>query len=98
MRKIEREMLDAIKARRNWSKGNTRVKFAQGDTGAAWWCNVYLHGNHIAEFNEMTWRAKVNTETLSRWPTVTTKSRLRALGAHVTTKRGTTYLDGLAVA
>ena len=97
MRKIEQHMLNAIRNRKNWSGGNTQVIFAKGDQGSAWWCDVYLHGNHIAEFNEMTWQAKVNTKTLSRWPTMTTKSRLRALGACVTTKGGQTYLDGLPV-
>ena len=36
-----------------------------------------------------------NTDTLRRYPTNTTKSRLRALGVNVTTRKGVTYLgDG----
>jgi hypothetical protein len=98
MRKIEKQMLDAIRSRKNWSKDNTRVEFVQGDGGDMWWCNVYLHGHHIAEFNEMTWNATVNVDTLRQWPTVTTKSRLRALGANITQKKGVVYLDGKSVA
>ena len=97
MRKIEEEMLQAIKERRTWAKDNTRVEFARGENGATWWCDVYLHGNHIAKFDEMTWRPTVNVNTLARWPTVTTKSRLRALGANIVTKRGTVYLNGEAI-
>jgi hypothetical protein len=35
--------------------------------------------------------------TLSRWSTNTTKSRLRALGANVTTRKGVTYLNNVAI-
>jgi hypothetical protein len=35
---------------------------------------------------------------LRQWPTVTTKSRLRALGANLTQKRGVIYLNGNPVA
>ena len=97
MKQIEKDMLKAIESRQNFSKSNTQVIFAEGETGRAWWCNVYLYGNHIAEFDEMTWKATVNKDTLRTWPTVTTKSRLRALGADVTTKGGITYLDGQPV-
>ena len=57
---------------------------------------VYLHNNHIAtvemirdlrtgnpEASFVVHNIVVNRETLARWPTRTTKSRLRALGAQV---------------
>ena len=83
MRKIEREMLDALRAGRAWQSGNTRVT-ADG--------RVYLHENLIA-----TWRngrLEVNLSALERWPTTTTISRLRALGADVYRRDFTPYLDG----
>jgi len=71
MRKIERQTLDAIKANRNFKSGNTEVREGV----------VYLHGNRIAERqgNSLT----LDVATLNRWPTVTTRSRLNALGFSV---------------
>lgn len=96
MRKIEQQMLNAISIIRNnenargWSNGNTIVTNA-GDRA-----KVFLHGNHIADvFN--TGLLEVNKQTLARWQTPTTKSRLRALGANVATRKGVTYLDNVAV-
>jgi hypothetical protein len=86
MRKIEREMLDALRNGRDWQSGNTRVT-ADG--------RVYLHENLIA-----TWcngALEVNRATLARWPTTTTISRLRALGADVCRRDFTPYLDGQPV-
>lgn len=95
MRKIEREMLEAVKNRKNWSLDNTRVIY-HGP-----FSTIQLHYHTIAE-----WRHDeafkndpllVNVQTLKQWPTNTTKSRLRALGANVTTKKGITYLDNKAI-
>lgn len=84
MRLIEERMLDALRERRHWQQGNTKVD----NEG-----RVYLHGNHIANYTE-DGLVEVNEYTLAKWPTPTTKSRLRALGANVTTKNYTTYLNG----
>ena len=92
MRKIEQQMIQAINSRRAWAGGNTSVT-PTDDVNSA----VYLHGNHIADVNSRTGFVMVNAYTLRRWPTVTTKSRLRALGANITTKNHVTYLDGVAV-
>ena len=85
MRKIEKQMLAALQTGRVWQLANTAV------CGNA----VTLYGHHIATMRDG--RCDVNRETLARWPTPTTKSRLRALGANVTTKAGVTYLDGAPV-
>lgn len=91
MRKIEQAMNGAIALGINWASGNTTVTTdTWGDS------DVYLHGNHIAVVRA-DGTVDVNKETLARWSTVTTKSRLRALGADVTTRKGVTYLDGVAV-
>jgi len=100
MRKIEQQMLSAINERKSWQSGNTSVRPRFDGS-----LSVYLHGNHIANVinsnmvdDVITSRmVEVNTNTLRRWSTPTTKSRLRALGAHVTTRKGVTYLDNVAI-
>ena len=71
MRVIEVEMVQAIRAQKNWSKDNTRVE-VQGNEA-----RVYLFGNHIADVVDGV--LAINEATLAKWPTRTTKSRLRAL-------------------
>jgi uncharacterized protein YmfQ (DUF2313 family) len=99
MRKIEKEMNYAISQGRNWSSANTMVRI-EPETRLR---KVYLHGNHIADVYVYssgwgwTGTVNVNAETLSNWPTVTTKSRLRALGVDVQTRKGVTYVDGEAI-
>jgi hypothetical protein len=88
MRQIEKKMIDAIKQGRNFTLDNTHVKI---DANTA---HVFLHGNHIASVvNDVI----VNKHTLKLFPTPTTKSRLRALGVDVYTKKGITYLYGKEV-
>jgi hypothetical protein len=96
MRKIEQQMIQAVnniqhnQGAKGWSYNNTIVVNA-GDRA-----KVFLHGNHIADvFN--TGSLEVNTDTLARWSTPTTKSRLRALGANVATRKGITYLNNVAI-
>lgn len=86
MRKIEQEMLQAIQVATNWFKGNTSV--ISDGAGAS----VYLHGNHIALI-KWNGNLEVNKETLKLYPTNTTISRLRALGADITVRKGCVYLN-----
>jgi hypothetical protein len=88
MRKIEQDMVKAIKARKNWQSGNTRVQ----KSGS--FIDVYLHNNHIAR---VAGKARPNARTFRNWPTVTTASRLRALGIHATIKNGMAHIDGQPV-
>lgn len=92
MREIEKQMLKAISTRSTWKNSNTSVNPIDDIN-----CSIYLHGNHIADINSETGFVMVNKYTLSKWPTPTIKSRLRALGANVFTKNGNTYLDGIIV-
>jgi hypothetical protein len=92
MRKVEKDMLQAINERRTWHGSNTSVSTIDDVN-----CAVFLHGNHIADVNSRTGFVMVNRYTLAKWPTVTTKSRLRALGANVQTKNHVTFLDGVPV-
>lgn len=93
MRVIESKMLKAINSRHNFNLGNTSVHYIQDCD----YSEVYLHGNMIAIVYHNSGTLEVNKTTLSLWPTPTTKSRLRALGANVTTKKYITYLNGVAV-
>lgn len=87
MKKIEKFMLAAIKHHVPWSMNNTQVSI---DANTA---HVFLFGNHIASVvNGGT--PRVNLDTLRRYPTPTTKSRLRALGVDLYTKKGITFVNG----
>jgi len=68
MRKIETQMIAAIKADKNWSSGNTQVVTNMGVS------TVYLHGNKIAMVDDTSL-----TLFDGGWQSVTTKSRLNAL-------------------
>ena len=70
MRKIERQMLNAIANSENWQSANTRVEF-DADTNES---KVYLHGNHIADVGENYIRIFDGG-----WQSNTTKSRLNAI-------------------
>lgn len=74
MRKIEQEMVKAVKDRRNWKDSNTEVIVTGlGDIA------VKLHGSTIALYIHGTDGHPMNT-VWNKWPTRTTASRLRALG------------------
>ena len=74
MRKIEQQMIDAIKSETDWKSGNTKVVnfFNDGDKCVV--SSVFLHGNKIAEVTD-------NDMTIfdGGYQSVTTKSRLNAL-------------------
>ena len=70
MRKIESQMIAAIKGNKNWSSGNTQVVTNDGVS------TVYLHGNKIALIDDTSM-----TIFDGGWQSNTTKSRLNALCA-----------------
>ena len=72
MRKIERQMNQAIRGQRNWSGSNTTVFTT--DNGLE--STVYLHGNHIATYFHDTRELQLFD---GGWQSNTTKSRLNAL-------------------
>ena len=79
MRKIESRLLDAIKQRKDFRQSNTQYFVDRGGlTGT-----VLLFGNRIATVaydDERRLTIYPDRDTFSRWPSVTTCSRLRALG------------------
>jgi hypothetical protein len=68
MRKIERQMCDAIRDNKSWRSGNTEVQ--NNPYGSL----VYLHGNHIATVTDDAVQLFDGG-----WQTNTTKSRLNAI-------------------
>lgn len=90
-------MVSAILNRKSWQSGNTVVTHNTDASSTEEGMMVYLHGNHIAYVHCSTGFVLVNKETLRKWQTPTTKSRLRALGANVTTRKGVTYLNNEAI-
>ena len=70
MRKIESQMIAAVRENRNWSSANTTVTI-DVETNTS---SVYLHGNLIATVTD-------NDMTIydGGWQSNTTKSRLNAL-------------------
>ena len=81
MRKIEREMIQAIIERRNFKKGNTEV-IKKSD-----YMGIYLHGNLIAKYGlNDNWGQLFISHC--NWLTNTTKSRLNALISFLTGSHG----------
>ena len=78
MRKLETNMNNAIRSKKNFSNSNTTVKttsFFDNDV----YCEeskVFLHGNHIATYNHVTRELALFD---GGWQSNTTKSRLNAL-------------------
>ena len=78
MRKLETNMNNAIRSKKNFSSSNTTVKttsFFNNDV----YCEeskVFLHGNHIATYDHVTKELALFD---GGWQSNTTKSRLNAL-------------------
>lgn len=85
MRRIEEQMRKAVRNRKNWRASNTAVEV--NDKGDVF---VYLHGNLIMK----QYNGAEPYFSLAGWNTVTTRSRLRALGCEVTCKDFAPYRDG----
>ena len=90
MRSIEQQMNSAIKARKDWYLDNTTVM--RGDALSS----VFLYGHQIAIVLD-NGDIHVNRAVLERWPTNTTISRLRALGADVQVRNRCVMLNGVHI-
>ena len=98
MRKIEQQMNDAIRERKiHWESGNTWVGFYETPNSEQIVSEIFLHGNNIASYDHKTGQLKVNLYTLRRWPSMTTRSRLRALGADLVSIKGVLHLNGKSI-
>ena len=92
MRKVEIQMNNAIRYRRNWAGSNTMVRVYKEVV------EVFLHGNHIASVDTATNQLQIFD---GGWQSVTTKSRLNALcdefadGARVIQKNWNWFLSDM---
>ena len=76
MRKIEREMIQAIIERKDWHKANTSVEVHESsDIPTRKTMYIKLHGHIIGQYDD-DGTLLINHQG---WKTVTTKSRLNAL-------------------
>lgn len=98
MRKIEQQMLSAIRTRTDWHGPNTAVHYLPAsETGNPFGprSEIFLHGNHIASvWHNSPDVAETNRATFARWPTRTTVSRLRALGIDAAIRKGKPTING----
>ena len=96
MRKIEEQMVAAIKARKNFKSGNTEVTMTRNEYLGTCTAMVYLHDNLIAKILFKPENA-VAQFTLASWNTNTTRSRLNALGVGVSQCNWAPYHNGKAI-
>lgn len=100
-RKIEQRMVEAALDCRTWRESNTQVVASTHEVHGMPVARIYLFEKHIANLVQVRhdeWQLQVMRDTLERWPTNTTISRLRALGAWVTCVKGEVFLDGKYIA
>ena len=78
MRKIEEQMLHAIRYGKNWHGGNTSVEWTHNSpTFGGSQAVIRLHGNRIGIYQPSS--GTLNISDGEGWRTATTKSRLNAL-------------------
>lgn len=97
MRKIEKLMLLAVYKRWNFKLDNTKVEYLASPNDQGGMSAIYLHDNLIAYYDHQSSALKVDLNTLRNWPSMTTRSRLRALGANLVSIKGTLHLDGKSI-
>lgn len=87
MRQIEEMMLNAVNSRRNFASSNTSVHVDSNKN-----VFVYLFGNCIYKIVD-----GVKYFTLAGWNTVTTRSRINALGVDVCQRNYLAYRNGVQI-
>lgn len=110
MRLIERQLTTAIERRAPFHKDNTqynpatREVFLYGNRIATVEYTIttreaFLYGDRTApvEYTTTEWVAHPDLDTLAAWPTVTTRSRLRALGVEVSVSGGVQAINAVPV-
>ena len=86
-RKIETRIINALRDNAPFKSGRDEVRATA--TGMAY----YLHGHLVASKTHGK-PLEPYAPTFRAWPTVTTASRLRALGFDATIRKGEPHLDG----
>lgn len=77
MRKIEMQLIEAIKAKTNFNKDNTSLSFIPQTDNE--WMSVKLHGNEIIRIYSPSGKVQKVEISHYNWLTNTTKSRLNAI-------------------
>lgn len=77
MRKIEQEMVSAIKTSSEWGKDNTKIRLGRFSGNI----EVYLYDYHLATVDPAD-NVYINHKTIVDKPSKTTVSRLKALGVN----------------
>lgn len=96
MRQIEKQMVAAIKARKNFKSGNTEVTMTRNEHLGTCTAMVYLFDNLIAKI--LFGPENVDAQfTLAGWNKNTTRSRLNALGVGVSCSNLVPYHNGKAI-
>lgn len=93
MRQIEKQMVAAIKARKNFKSGNTEVTMTRNEYLGTCTAMVYLHANLIAKISFGPENV-VAQFTMAGWNTNTTRSRLNSLGVGVSQCNWAPYHNG----
>ena len=96
MRQIEKQMVAAIKARKNFKSGNTEVMMTRNEYLGTCTAMVYLHANLIAKIS-FGQDNVVAQFTMAGWNTNTTRSRLNALSVGVSQRNWSPYHNGKAI-
>ena len=96
MRQIEKQMVAAIKERKNFKSGNTEVTMTRNEYLGTCTAIVYLHDNLIAKISFGPENV-VAQFTLAGWNKNTTRSRLNALGVGVYQCNWAPYHNGKAI-
>lgn len=96
MRQIEKQMVAAIKARKNFKSGNTEVTMTRNEYLGTCTAMVYLHDNLIAKISFGPENV-VAQFTMAGWNKNTTRSRLNALGVGVSQCNRAPYHNGKAI-
>ena len=96
MRQIEKQMMEAIKARKNFKSGNTEVTMTRNEYLGTCTAMVYLHANLIAKISFGPENVEAQF-TLAGWNKNTTRSRLNALGVGVSCSNLVPYHNGNAI-
>ena len=93
MSKITSDSVNAFRYNRKFKRQNMEVRFYDGgDTPEAWYCKLLLHGNCIAEKNELGFFI-----SNCGWHSVTTKDRLNGLpNVNIQQRDYVWYLNGMA--
>lgn len=96
MRKIERDMLEHITKRKDFKRANTEVRFTGKGNKGGHLADILLWDRVLA-YLMRDGTIRPNLSTVRDWPTMTTRSRLNALGIDAWQRDHIFYVEGEAI-